>query len=76
MSNIIQQLEETTAFIQNVYPYSPQVGIVLGSGLGNFANELSVEKIISYDEIPHFPVSTISSYPFNWNYTFMYWVTD
>jgi purine-nucleoside phosphorylase len=62
MSNIIQQLEETTAFIRNFYSHSPQVGIVLGSGLGNFANELSIEKEISYDEIPHFPISTVEGH--------------
>ncbi|HET9278952.1 MAG TPA: purine-nucleoside phosphorylase [Flavitalea sp.] len=62
MSNIIQQLEETTAFIRNIYSHSPQVGIVLGSGLGNFANELSIEKEISYDEIPHFPISTVEGH--------------
>lgn len=59
MSNFIQQLQETTAYIQNIYSHSPQVGIVLGSGLGNFACGMTVEKQISYDEIPHFPVSTV-----------------
>ena len=62
MSNIIQHLEETTAFIRNLYSHSPQVGIVLGSGLGNFANELKIEKEISYAEIPHFPVATVEGH--------------
>lgn len=62
MANIIQQLQETTAYIQKIYSSTPQVGIVLGSGLGNFANELIVEKEISYDEIPHFPISTVEGH--------------
>ena len=62
MSNIIEQLQETTAFIQNIYSHSPQIGIVLGSGLGNFANELMIEQEIPYDQIPHFPVSTVEGH--------------
>ena len=62
MSNIIEQLQETTAFIQNIYSHSPQIGIVLGSGLGNFANELIIEQEIPYDQIPHFPVSTVEGH--------------
>jgi purine-nucleoside phosphorylase len=62
MTNIIQQLEETTAFIRQQYPHSPQVGIILGSGLGNFTAEVHVEKEIPYDVIPHFPVSTVEGH--------------
>jgi purine-nucleoside phosphorylase len=62
MVNIIQQLLETTAYIKNIYPHSPQIGIVLGSGLGNFANELNIEREIPYHEIPHFPVATVEGH--------------
>jgi purine-nucleoside phosphorylase len=62
MPGIIQQLQETTSFIQSLYPHTPEVGIVLGSGLGNFAQEIQVEKEISYDVIPHFPVSTVEGH--------------
>ena len=62
MSNIIQQLQETTAYIRNIYSHSPQIGIVLGSGLGNFANELIIEKEIFYNEIPHFPLATVEGH--------------
>src|SRR5687767_1904960 len=62
MPDIIQQLHETTAFIKNLYPHTPEAGIVLGSGLGNFVQELSVEKEIAYDTIPHFPVSTVEGH--------------
>lgn len=62
MSNIIQQLQETTAYLQKLYSYPPEVGIVLGSGLGNFAKEIIVEKEISYNEIPNFPVATVEGH--------------
>jgi purine-nucleoside phosphorylase len=62
MSNIIQQLHETNAYIQNICNYSPKIGIVLGSGLGNFTSEMNIYKEISYDEIPHFPVSTVEGH--------------
>ncbi|MDF2190265.1 purine-nucleoside phosphorylase [Paraflavitalea sp. CAU 1676] len=62
MADLIQQLRETTAFIQQHYPHTPEAGIVLGSGLGNFANEMEVEKEIPYANIPHFPVSTVEGH--------------
>ncbi|MEP7258057.1 MAG: purine-nucleoside phosphorylase [Flavitalea sp.] len=62
MSLIIEQLKETVAFIKSIYPYEPEAGIVLGSGLGNFLGELSVEAEIAYQEIPHFPVSTVEGH--------------
>lgn len=62
MADIIQQLQETTAYIQKLYPVTPHVGIVLGSGLGNFAAEIKIEKEIPYTDIPHFPVSTVEGH--------------
>ena len=56
---MIDQLNETVAFIRQQCNTSVKVGIVLGSGLGNFISELKVEKEISYNDIPHFPVSTV-----------------
>lgn len=40
----------------------PQIGVVLGSGLGNFVMEIVTEKEINYDQIPHFPVSTVEGH--------------
>lgn len=62
MSSITDQLAETAAFIQQQYSSRPQVGIVLGSGLGNLVQEMQVEKEIAYDHIPHFPVSTVEGH--------------
>jgi len=59
---IIEQLHQTSLFIKDKYPHQPQVGIVLGSGLGNLSSEIDVEKEIDYSEIPHFPVSTVEGH--------------
>jgi purine-nucleoside phosphorylase len=60
--NIIQELQNTTAFIRKIYPFEPEAGIVLGSGLGHFADEMTIESEIAYSEIPHFPVSTVAGH--------------
>src|SRR6478752_7975299 len=62
MSEIMQQLEETVNFIRSLVPGEASTGIILGSGLGNLANDIKVEKEISYNEIPHFPVSTVEGH--------------
>lgn len=62
MASILENLKETTEFIQSIYPSRPQAGIVLGSGLGNFIEEIKVEKEIAYHTIPHFPVATVEGH--------------
>lgn len=52
------KMKETTSFIQNKINFEPQFGIILGTGLGGLVDEIEVEMEISYEEIPHFPVST------------------
>ena len=62
MADIIQKIKESTEYIFQRTTIRPQVGIVLGSGLGNLTNEITVETEISYDDIPHFPVSTVEGH--------------
>jgi len=57
-----QKLEDAAGFLKSCLIQNPKVGIVLGSGLGNFANEIIVHKEIEYDAIPHFPVSTVEGH--------------
>ncbi len=40
----------------------PQIGIVLGTGLGKLVNEIKIEQEISYSDIPYFPLSTVESH--------------
>ena len=56
------KIKETAAFIQKQHPAQPQIGIVLGSGLGNLVNEITIEKEIPYAVIPHFPLSTVEGH--------------
>ena len=44
--------------IKDIVPYKPKVGLVLGSGLGNFADGLVQDKVIEYKDIKEFPIST------------------
>ncbi len=59
---ILQQIEEAVTYINKTYSQKPTVGIVLGSGLGSFTSEISIEKEIPYCDIPHFPVSTVEGH--------------
>ncbi len=58
----IQQVEECTAFLHDRLPFVPQTIIQLGTGLGNFANRIETKEFIPYIELPHFPISTVSSH--------------
>ncbi|MGZ5253873.1 MAG: purine-nucleoside phosphorylase, partial [Flavitalea sp.] len=62
MSTILSRIGETVSYLQNIYKDIPEVGVVLGSGLGNFASEIEVIKEIPYSEIPNFPVSTVEGH--------------
>ncbi|MFN4284746.1 MAG: purine-nucleoside phosphorylase [Lacibacter sp.] len=62
MSTLLEKIQETVAFIRNRYAHTPAVGVVLGSGLGNFTSELQVEAEVPYGDIPHFPVSTVEGH--------------
>lgn len=58
----MKQLKEAVKYIRKQYKPAPQVAIVLGSGLGNFTEEIEIEKEIEYGNIPHFPVSTVEGH--------------
>jgi purine-nucleoside phosphorylase len=62
VQTLIQELEEAAAHIKKIYSSPPQIGIVLGSGLGNLIKEFRVEKEIEYRDIPHFPLTTVEGH--------------
>jgi purine-nucleoside phosphorylase len=62
MSILLRNIQETVAYIRTHTHVAPQCGIVLGSGLGNFTDEIEVETEIPYEELPHFPVSTVKGH--------------
>lgn len=53
------QLKETTAFIKEQGVNKVDFGLILGSGLGELAEEIENKVVIPYEKIPHFPVSTV-----------------
>src|SRR5690242_7651223 len=57
-----QKLQEASSFLKKYTDKKPSIGVVLGSGLGNFTRELQVDKEIAYNSIPHFPVSTVEGH--------------
>ena len=59
---MLSKIKEAVSYIWQQYPNRPQVGVVLGSGLGKFTSEINIEKEISYADIPHFPVSTVKGH--------------
>lgn len=55
----LNQIAETTTYLQARIPFNPTIGIVLGTGLGDFVSKIENPVIIPYSEIPNFPVATV-----------------
>jgi purine-nucleoside phosphorylase len=60
--NHYDKIIEAANFLEQYKLKNTTVGVVLGSGLGNFVQEIQVHKEIEYDNIPHFPVSTVEGH--------------
>jgi len=58
----LRKIQEAVAFIRSKHDIEAEVGIVLGSGLGGFTEHLDISIEIHYNEIPHFPVSTVEGH--------------
>lgn len=62
MSELREHIAEAIAIIRRRTSMHPSVGIVLGTGLGGLVQEIKKKIILDYEEIPHFPVSTVESH--------------
>lgn len=62
MSRQYEKLEECYEYYRSVTDFVPKVGLILGSGLGGYAENMKVEKEIPYCKIPGFPVSTVQGH--------------
>lgn len=58
MNQLAVYVEEAAAAIRSQWECKPRVGIILGTGLGEFARQVDAEAVISYEKIPHFPRAT------------------
>ena len=62
MSRQYEKLEKCYEYYRSVTDFVPEVGLILGSGLGGYARNMKVLKEIPYSEIPGFPVSTVEGH--------------
>ncbi|MCL2865526.1 MAG: purine-nucleoside phosphorylase [Lachnospiraceae bacterium] len=62
MSTGYERVIKAYEYVRSQTDFQPKIGVVLGSGLGNYAKQMEVVQEISYDEIPGFPVSTVEGH--------------
>ncbi|MBX2961454.1 MAG: purine-nucleoside phosphorylase [Cyclobacteriaceae bacterium] len=60
---MLEQIKESTEFLTKRIKHKPQIGVILGTGLGNlFIDEIKKPIAINYNVIPNFPVTTVASH--------------
>jgi purine-nucleoside phosphorylase len=59
---MLGKIKETTNYIKNKIDRQPQIGIILGTGLGALVEEIDIKVTLPYEELPNFPVSTVESH--------------
>ncbi len=62
MTKYYEKLNSVFKYIRSITDFEPEIAIILGSGLGGFADGIKPEKIIDYSEIPNFPKSTVEGH--------------
>lgn len=55
-------IEEAAAYVRQQHAEAPRVGIICGTGMGSLADRVEDRTVIPYDDIPHFPISTVESH--------------
>lgn len=59
---MLEKVKETTAYIQSKVKITPDVGIILGTGLGGLVKDIKNQEVLEYKDIPNFPVSTVEGH--------------
>ena len=59
---MLTKIQETASFIRERIHTIPETAIILGTGLGSLVNEITEKYEIKYEEIPHFPLSTVEGH--------------
>ena len=59
---MLQKIKEAVEYIQGEVDLVPEVGIVLGTGLGGLVGDIEIDTAIPYEKIPNFPVSTVEGH--------------
>ncbi len=59
---MLKKIQETADYLRSAMNLHPKVGIILGTGLGNLATQITDRQEFSYETIPNFPVSTVEGH--------------
>ena len=59
---MLERIQETAAFLRSKMHTHPETAIILGTGLGSLANDITDKYEIGYETIPNFPVSTVEGH--------------
>ena len=59
---MLEVIKQTADHLKEKTNFEPQIGIILGTGLGGLVNEINIAHAISYEDIPNFPVSTVEGH--------------
>ena len=59
---MLETIKETAFYIKNKTQFEPEIGIILGTGLGGMVEEIQKKHVIEYESIPNFPISTVESH--------------
>ena len=59
---MLELIHNSVEYLKKATDFQPEIGIVLGTGLGGLVDEIKTEKSISYKDIPNFPVSTVEGH--------------
>jgi purine-nucleoside phosphorylase len=61
-TDLYARAEEAAAVIRAAAPIAPRLAVVLGSGLNELADRIAAPTVVSYDQIPHFPRTTVAGH--------------
>ena len=59
---MLETIKSTAAFLSEKTQCNPEIGVILGTGLGGLVNEIDASHVIPYEDIPNFPVSTVEGH--------------
>ena len=59
---MLEKIKNTASFIRNKIDDQPEIGIILGTGLGGMVKDIDIKTSIDYENIPDFPVSTVDGH--------------
>ena len=59
---MLQNIKESANFITEKTNFNPEIGIILGTGLGGLVSEIEIEHSLPYNKIPNFPLSTVEGH--------------